>query len=70
MNKTPAHECGQNFERIERVRDFPVRGTTVRIREELYRCTVCGEEEYSFEQAIAAQRRALQLYRQQTRLHD
>ena len=70
MNKTPSHECGQNLERIDRVRDFPAADATVRIREELYRCTICGNEEYSFEQAVAAERRALQVYRQQTRLHN
>jgi HTH-type transcriptional regulator/antitoxin MqsA len=50
---------------VERVRDFPIHGTTVAVREELYRCAVCGEEEYSLEQAVAAERRASELYREQ-----
>lgn len=60
-----SHVCGENLERISRVRDFPIHGTTVSVHEELYQCGVCGEEEYSFEQAVAAERRAGELYREQ-----
>lgn len=59
------HECADHLEPIERVRDFPIHGTTVPVREELYRCGVCGEEEYSFEQVVAAERRASEVYREQ-----
>jgi putative zinc finger/helix-turn-helix YgiT family protein len=65
MSRTPSHSCADHLEKIERVRDFPIHGTTVSIPEELYRCTVCGEEEYSYEQAVAAARRAGELYREQ-----
>lgn len=65
MSESSHHECAAHFERIERVRDFPIHGTTVSVREELYRCTECGEEEYSFEQAEAAERRAGESYREQ-----
>ena len=65
MSSTPSHTCGDHLELIERVRDFPIHGTTVPISEELYRCAVCGREEYSYEQAIAAERRAGRVYREQ-----
>lgn len=65
MSRNSVHECAEHLERFDRVRDFPIHGTTVSIREELYRCTVCGEEEYSFEQAVAAERRAGEVYREQ-----
>jgi putative zinc finger/helix-turn-helix YgiT family protein len=67
MSRT-SHECADHLELIERVRDFPIHGTTVSIHEELYRCGVCGEEEYSFEQAVAAERRASEVYREQNGL--
>jgi hypothetical protein len=65
MSTSPSHVCGDHLETVERVRDFPIHGTTVSIREELYRCAMCGEEEYSFEQAVAAERRASELYHEQ-----
>jgi putative zinc finger/helix-turn-helix YgiT family protein len=65
MSGTSHHECAAHFERIERVRDFPIHGTTVSVREELFRCGECGEEEYSFGQAEAAERRAGEIYREQ-----
>jgi putative zinc finger/helix-turn-helix YgiT family protein len=65
MDNAPHHECGEHLERIERVRDFPIHGTTVPVREELFQCRECGEEEYSFEQAVAAERRAGEIYRAQ-----
>lgn len=65
MSGTVHHECAEHLERIERVRDFPIHGTTVLVREELFRCRECGEEEYSLEQAVAAERRAGEIYREQ-----
>ena len=65
MSTTSSHDCADHFQALERVRDFPIHGTTVSLREELYRCAVCGAEEYSFEQAVAAERCAGELYREQ-----
>lgn len=65
MSRPVRHDCAEHLERIERVRDFPIHGTTVLVSEELYRCSVCGEEEYSFDQAVAAERRAGEIYRDQ-----
>lgn len=64
MSTGSSHDCADHLQVVERVRDFPIHATTVSIREELYRCSVCGEEEYSFEQAVAAERRASELYRE------
>ncbi|HET7463316.1 MAG TPA: type II TA system antitoxin MqsA family protein [Longimicrobium sp.] len=64
MGGKAAHHCSDHLETVERERDFPIHGTTVRVREELYRCSVCGEEEYSYAQAIEAERRAGQAYRE------
>lgn len=57
------HACADHFEVVEREREVPIHGTTVRITEQVYRCGVCGEEEYSYEQAIEAERRAGEVYR-------
>lgn len=65
MTRIPSHSCGDHLELVERTREFPIHGTTVPVREELYRCAVCGEEEYSYEQALAAERRAGEIYRDQ-----
>lgn len=65
MSAAVHHDCAEHLERIERVREFPIHGTTVSVREELFRCRECGEEEYSLEQAVAAERRAGELYREQ-----
>ena len=64
MSTASSHDCADHFHVVERVREFPIHGTTVSVREELFRCAVCGEEEYSFEQAVAAERRASELYRE------
>lgn len=64
MSRNPHHDCAEHLELIERTRDFPIHGTTVSVHEELYRCSECGEEEYSFDQAVAAERRAGELYRE------
>jgi HTH-type transcriptional regulator/antitoxin MqsA len=64
MSTGSSHDCAAHFQVVERVRDFPIHGTTVSVREELFRCALCGEEEYSFEQAVAAERRASELYRE------
>jgi putative zinc finger/helix-turn-helix YgiT family protein len=37
----------------------------VPVHEELYRCSICGEEEYSFEQMQAVEREAGRIYREQ-----
>jgi HTH-type transcriptional regulator/antitoxin MqsA len=65
MSTGPSHVCADHLQAVERVREFPIHGTTVSVREQLYRCAVCGEEEYGFEQAVAAERRASELYREQ-----
>ena len=57
------HDCADHLQPMERDRDVPIHGTTVRVREALYRCAVCGEEEYTLEQATAAERRAGEVYR-------
>lgn len=64
MRSKEPHSCAEHLELFERERDFPIHGTTVPVREELYRCAVCGGEEYSYEQAIAAERRAGEVYRE------
>lgn len=65
MSQNLTHSCADHFETIEREREFPIHGTCVLVHEEVFRCNVCGEEEYSFEQAIAAERRAGEIYREQ-----
>lgn len=64
-NQNARHDCAAHLELVEREREFPIHGTTVPVREEVYRCAVCGEEEYSYEQAVAAERRAGEIYREQ-----
>lgn len=62
---TTSHHCADHFRTVEREREFPVHGTTVTVREEVQLCAVCGEEEYSYAQALAAERRAAEIYREQ-----
>lgn len=65
MSQNLTHSCADNFERVTREREFPIHGTRVAVHEEIFRCTVCGEEEYSYEQAVKAERRAGEIYRDQ-----
>jgi putative zinc finger/helix-turn-helix YgiT family protein len=66
MSRTATHHsCAEHLEPFEREREFPIHGTTVLVREELFRCGVCGEEEYSYAQATAAARRAGEIFREQ-----
>ena len=65
MGRMTPHSCADHFETVEREREFPIHGTTVTVREEVQRCAVCGEEEYSYAQAMAAERRAGEIYREQ-----
>ena len=51
-----AHCCGDFLVLVGRERPYSVGGTLVMVREELYRCSVCGEEEYSFEQMETLER--------------
>lgn len=62
---TQAHSCEEHFQLISREGSYAIHGTTVPVHEELYRCDVCGEEEFSFEQMQAVERQAGQAYRQQ-----
>jgi putative zinc finger/helix-turn-helix YgiT family protein len=59
-----SHHCADHLSTVERERDFPIHGSTVTVHEEVLRCVVCGEE-YSYAQAIAAERHAGEIYRQQ-----
>lgn len=59
-----AHECGEHQDLIRRRTTFPVHGVAVDVEEELYRCGVCGEEEFTYEQAQAVQTKAARRYRQ------
>src|SRR4051812_1834760 len=65
MGTIAPHHCADHFRTVQRERDFPIHGSTVTVHEEVLRCEVCGEEEYSYAQAIAAERRAGEIYRQQ-----
>jgi HTH-type transcriptional regulator/antitoxin MqsA len=65
MSQNLTHSCADHFHTVEREREFPIHGTRVSVHEEILRCSVCGEEEYSYEQAIAAERRAGEIYREQ-----
>jgi putative zinc finger/helix-turn-helix YgiT family protein len=65
MSRMKPHSCADHFETVEREREFPIHGTTVTVREQVQRCTVCGEEEYSYAQATAAERRAGEIFREQ-----
>jgi putative zinc finger/helix-turn-helix YgiT family protein len=64
MSKPEAHNCTNHLETARRNRDFPIHGTTIPVDEEFYRCTICGEEQYSYEQAMDATRRAGEAYRE------
>ncbi len=59
-----AHGCGEHQELTRRPATFPVHGVAVEVEEELYRCAVCGEEEFTFEQAQAVQAKAARRYRE------
>lgn len=59
-----AHACGEHQEPIRRLATFPIHGVAVEVEEEMYRCRVCGEEEFTYEQAQAVQAEAARRYRQ------
>jgi putative zinc finger/helix-turn-helix YgiT family protein len=62
---TAAHSCEEHLELVRREGTYSIHGTEVPVHEELYRCGVCGEEEYSFEQMQAVEREAGRIYREQ-----
>lgn len=64
MSESMTHNCGDHLERTTRVREIPIHGTRVPVDEEYFRCTECGEEEYSYDQATAAERRAAEVFRE------
>jgi putative zinc finger/helix-turn-helix YgiT family protein len=59
------HSCDEHLQLIEREGRYPIHGVSVPVREELYRCGVCGEEQFSFEQMQAVEREAARVYREQ-----
>ena len=59
-----AHSCADNFELLHRAETRMIFGVEIPVQESLYRCRVCGEEEYSLDQAEAAQREAAAHYRE------
>ncbi len=65
--QTSAHSCGDHLELMTRTGSYSIHGTAIPVQEELYRCSVCGEEEYTYEQAQAIQKRADAAYRAQQR---
>jgi putative zinc finger/helix-turn-helix YgiT family protein len=62
---TTAHSCEEHLQLVSREGTFTVHGMEVPVGEELYRCGVCGEEEYSFEQMQAVERQAARAFREQ-----
>lgn len=62
---TAVHSCEAHTELVSREGTFAIHGTEVPVHEELYRCGVCGEEEYTFEQMQAVERHASRVYREQ-----
>ncbi len=65
QGSTMSHACEEHLQLVSREGTYAIHGTEVPVREELYRCEVCGEEEYSFQQMQAVERQAAGLYRQQ-----
>jgi putative zinc finger/helix-turn-helix YgiT family protein len=62
---TATHACEEHLQLVSREGTYAVHGTQVPVHEQLYRCGVCGEEEYSFEQMHAVERQAGRVYREQ-----
>jgi putative zinc finger/helix-turn-helix YgiT family protein len=58
------HSCEEHLRLLSREGTYAIHGTEVPVHEELYRCEVCGEEEYSFEQMQAVEREAGRVYRE------
>ncbi len=59
------HSCEAHLQVVSREGTLAIHGTEVSVREELYRCVVCGKEEYSYEQMQAVERQAARVCRQQ-----
>lgn len=59
-----AHRCADNFELVHRSGTRAIFGVEIPVQESFFRCRVCGEEEYSLDQAEAAQREAAAHYRE------
>ncbi|MBL0171694.1 MAG: type II toxin-antitoxin system MqsA family antitoxin [Gemmatimonadaceae bacterium] len=60
----PAHLCADNFDLVHRAGTRMTSGVEIPVQESLYKCRVCGAEEYSLAQAEAAQRVAATHYRE------
>ena len=58
------HHCADNFDLVHRAGTRMISGVEIPVQESLYRCRVCGAEEYSLAQAEAAQREAGARYRE------
>lgn len=58
------HSCDDHMELTTRTGSRAINGVSIPVEEEFYRCSVCGEEEYTYEQAQAADRRAATIYRE------
>jgi putative zinc finger/helix-turn-helix YgiT family protein len=58
------HSCEEHLRLLSREGTYAIHGMQVPVHEELYRCEVCGEEEYSFEQMQAVEREAGRVYRE------
>jgi putative zinc finger/helix-turn-helix YgiT family protein len=62
------HSCGGVFHLVSEPTDIAIRGTTVRVPQDLFRCDSCGAERISLEQLDAARERAAEKLREAERI--
>jgi putative zinc finger/helix-turn-helix YgiT family protein len=59
------HSCGGVFHLVSEPTDIAIRGTAVRVPQDMFRCDGCGAERISLEQLDAARERAAEKLREQ-----
>lgn len=59
------HSCGGLFHLVSEPADIAIRGTAVRVPQDMFRCDGCGAERLSLEQLDAARERAAEKLREQ-----
>jgi HTH-type transcriptional regulator/antitoxin MqsA len=64
LSGTP-HDCGGAFELVRIPGDVRIRGTTVRVDREVYRCASCGAERATLDQVDAAREAAAEKLRRE-----
>jgi len=60
-----SHSCGGTFELVREPADIQIRGTTVRVDRDLFRCSGCGADRLTLEQIDAARQAAAEKLRLQ-----